>query len=683
MRLVTIIHAEHDRFVLWLPVLLGVGIGIYFALPFEPQIRALAGICALLALTTKFFWRRSIFARYLCVALLVVCVGAFRAEIRTQSVAAPILEKTLFFRELAGEISDIQIKEKGEKLILGNLQIDGLAPEETPVKASVSLREVTDGLNVGDRVSISAMLFPPPTPAMPQSYDFARSFYYEQLGAVGFSPKPPEILRKAQASGFEQELNALRLVLTQRILAPMSAENGWIAAAMMVGEQSGISKEVADTMREAGIYHIVSISGLHMSIAVMLMFVSARFLLSLYPPFALRFPVKKIAAIIGLVSAFAYLLLAGYPVPAVRSFIMVACVMLAILVDRNGISIFSLAWAGLLVLLWQPESLLGASFQLSFAATIAIVAFYERYSHILYKNEVGIAHKIWLYFLGIMLTSLVATLATTPLVIYHFNRFTLCGIAANMLMLPLASAWIMPCAVAAFLLMPFGAEYLPLLALDKGLSLMMVGARWIAEQPYASISLPPPTFWGILLCVFGGLWLTIWQKNWRLLGIPAAIIGMATIALHTPYDLLVSDDGTKVALRIEGDGKFMFIRGKETSFDGEMWLRSHGQETALTSKDMDEKLGICDKQKCTLTAYGKKIMVAKGNKEIEGICDGAPDIVISSSYLDRKAECARVPLLLDKAALINNGATGLRFVGDKTQIETSAQFRGVRPWVVK
>jgi competence protein ComEC len=675
----SVFQNEHDRLVLWLPVLLGVGIGLYFSLLNEPDIRFMAGISGIIFLLTVIFWRKTV-PRLFFIAVLFISFGMLRAEISTIFAKAPILQEEIFYRLTEGNIADIQIKEKGEKLILTNVQIDGLDVEETPKRISVSLKQQMDELSVGDRVQLNATLFPPPTPVMPQAYDFARMFYYEQLGAVGYTPKQPVILEKAETSNFEQWLNALRLSLTQRIISPMTSENGWIAAAMMVGEQSGVSKEVADAMRESGIYHVLSISGLHMSLAVMLVFFTVRFLLSLYPPFALRIPTKKIAALVALFSAFAYLLLAGYPVPAVRSFIMVAVVMLAILFDRSGISVFSLAWAAMIALLWQPESLLGASFQLSFAATLAILAFYERFSHVLYKGNIGFWHKIFLYFLGIMLTSLVATFATTPLVIYHFNRFTLWGVAANMLLLPLVSMWIMPAAVIAFLLMPFGLEYYPLIVLDYGISLMMRGARFFAELPYASMSLPSPSYAGLLLIVFGGLWLCIWQQKWRLLGIPLVIIGVSTIALYKPYDLLISSDASKVAMRLD-DGRFIFLRGKEDSFDGQVWLRANGQEKALSIEELDKKIGGCNKHKCTVTAYGKKIVVTKGKKEIEASCDGNPDIVISQNYLDENTICTNVTLVFDKAYLQKNGATALRFNNEATQIENSRQYRGDRPWV--
>lgn len=677
--LLTILQKEHDRFVLWVPVLFGLGIGIYYLLPYEPGIRVTAGACGLFALLTALFWNKGA-GRLIFMAFLLVSLGLLRAEVSTRFAAAPVLHEEIFFRPVHGNIDDVQIKEKGEKLILSNVKIDGIPPVETPKRVSVSLKNVEEGLNVGDKIELSATLFPPPTPVMPRAYDFARMFYYEQLGAVGYTPRQPVTLEKAKENGFKEWLNAKRLSLTERILAPMSPENGWVAAAMMVGEMSGVTRETADAMRESGIYHVLSISGLHMSLAAMLVFVAVRFLLSLYPPLALNMPVKKIAAAVALLSSFIYLLLAGYPVPAVRSFVMVAVVMLAILCDRSGISVFSLAWAAMVTLLWQPESLLGASFQLSFAATLAILAVYERYGSALYNSNAGFFGKIWTYFSGIMLTSLVATLATTPLVIYHFNRFTLWGIAANMLLLPLVSAWIMPAAVIALLLLPFGLEYYPLVALDHGISLMMRGARFFANLPYASIALPSPHFYGLLLFVFGGLWLCIWQQKWRLLGVPLAIIGFATIAIHKPYDLLISSDASKVAMRLE-DGRFVFLRGKEDSFDGQVWLRANGQERATPLGDLAG--ATCDKSKCIVSAYGKKIMVTKGKKNMEESCADKPDIVISSNYLGDIEDCSAVPLLIDSAYLEKNGATALRFNGGKTEVESSSEYRGSRPWVIK
>lgn len=670
------LSSERDRFTLWVPVLLGVGIGVYFALPEEPGWRLpLLITLAFFALT--FLARHDLGWRTVSIVAGLIALGVTVATWRTLAVAAPFINDEMYYREVQARIDDIREKEKGQKLILSHLVIQGLKPEETPHYISVTLREDMPALAVGDQLTLKATLFPPPLPAMPGSYDFARQFYYERIGAVGYAPKLPVIEEKGAASGFEEWLNHLRLSLAARIAAPMAAQNAPVAAALMVGEMSNVSKEVADAMRDAGLYHVLSISGLHMSLAAGLIFVSLRFLLCLYPPWALRLPVKKIAAGAGLLGAFVYLLLAGYPVPAIRSFVMVACVMLAVLFDRRGISLYSLAWAALLVLLFQPEALTGASFQLSFAATLGILAFYERYRHLLYEPGMSWRRRIWLYFIGLMTTSLVASLATTPLVIYHFNRFSLWGIAANMLMVPLATFWIMPAAVLAFLMMPLGLERLPLVWLDYGIGWMIAGSRWFAQLPYASVAIPPPSFAGLLLVVLGGLWLCLWQQRWRLLGLPLMLAGLATVALHQPYDLLVSDDGSHVALRLP-DGHFLFAKGKPDSFDAQVWLRYHGQDGGLLPKDRPE-LATCDDARCLYTLHGHSIAIGMRKRAKDNICEGRVDIAVSTEYLNDE-ECEHVSLLLDRWYLRNYGAVAVR-LANGIEVFNANDSRGRRPWV--
>lgn len=680
MSFIESLRAERDRLTLWVPVLLAIGIGGYFALPYQPEYWA-APAAIILSASLFLRSRRIVPLRLATLSLLIMAVGFAVADFRTQAVGAPVLSKTLYFRHLEGRIDDINLKPKGETLTLSQLAIEGVQEKTTPARVTVSLKQEAPELHIGDRIKIRAMLFPPPTPTMPRAYDFSRAFYFDRIGAVGFSPFAPEVIAPAKLDSFELWLNDLRLSLAQRIRAPMDGDSGPVAAAIMVGEQAGVSEEVKDAMRDAGLYHVLSISGLHMSLAVGLVYIAVRFLLSLYMPLALRLPVKKIAAVVGLLSALAYLLLAGYPVPAVRSFVMVACVMVAVLFDRRGISLYSLAWAATLILLLQPEALLGVSFQLSFAATMAIIALYERFSSHLYKPGQGVVHKLWLYFIGLMATSLAATLFTTPLVIYQFNRFTLWGIVANILMVPLASFWIMPAAVLVFLLLPFGLEGWAIAALESGIRLMIESSRWFAALPYAAFSLPSPTFWGMLLMVFGGLWLCLWRQRWRLIGIPAVILGLSTMLLHTPYDVWVSDDATKVMARLPS-GEYLMLRGTVKSFDAESWLKAEGRDTALLLKEMQGRPDApqCDKWRCVFDLHGKRILVAKKKDEAKSLCNEAADIVISSDWLD--GHCKNAPLLIDERFLKLRGAAALRVSDGAVEVETSSDFRGKRPWVV-
>ncbi len=668
--------AERDRFPLWMPVLLAIGIGIYFGLEAEPPQRMLYGLAAGMG-GLLLILRRRFLPRLVLMALFLVCVGAMVASVRTQMVAAPYLYNTIYFKEVTGRIDDIELRVDDQKIYLKNVSIESIKPATTPKRVSISLRKPAPELRVGDTVKTKAMLFPPPEPAMPGAYDFARAFYFEQLGAVGYTPHAVEVIEPVAVNSWLEKLNVMRLEVGARIRAAMSTENGAVASALMVGEMAGVPEELRDSMRDSGLYHVLSISGLHMSLAVGVLYVTLRFLLSLYMPLAIRLPTKKIAAACGLIGAFCYLLLAGYPVPAIRSFIMVACVMVAVLVDRRGISLFSLAWAAMLILLFQPEALVGSSFQLSFAATMAIVVLYERYGNLLYQPEISWLRKLRVYFIGLMLTSLVATLATTPLVIYQFNRVTLWGVGANMLMMPLASLWIMPMAVVSLLVMPLGLEQWPLKALEQGIAMMIDISRWFAALPYAAFNTPPLTHWGFLMFVFGGLWFCVWERRWRLLGLPLMVASLATIALYQPYDLVVNDDGNRAMLR-RPDGQFIFLRGKPDSFESEIWLKASGADKALTLADVkDDPDYQCNKERCVVKAYGRTIVMSL-RKNIPGLCDGAPDMVITESYL-KDESCSHVTWRIDKRFLRANGSAAFR-LDDGVHAYVASKGRGARPW---
>lgn len=673
-----LLSSERDRFILWLPVLLGIGIGWYFALEAEPDVWLLAsitGTCAvLLLLLRKTYW-----LRLMVIALLAVSFGLLLPSLRTHAVSAPYLYSTQYFKEVTGRIDQIAIREADQKIYIGGITIEGIKPETTPARVSIALRKPAPHLRVGDEIKVQAMLFPPPQPAMPGAFDFGRKFYFEKLGGVGYTPYIPEVTKPAEINNFSEWLTDLRLRTAARIRSVMEPDSGAVAAAIMVGDQASVSSEVRDAMRDSGLYHVLSISGLHMTLAVGVLYVALRFLFSLYMPLAVRWPIKKIAAGLGLLGAFCYLLLAGYPVPAVRSFIMVACVMLAILVDRRGITVFSLAWAALIILLIWPESLVGASFQLSFAATLAIVVLYERYGRALQHSNYGWFRTLRLYFLGLMATSLVATLATTPLTIHLFNRMTIWGLGANMLMMPLASFWIMPAAVLSFIAMPFGLERWPLELLELGIGWMIDVSRWFAALPYAGIMLPPLTQWGMLLVVFGGLWLCLWEKRWKWLGVPMMLIGMSSIALFEPYDLVVNREGKRIMARMP-DGQFVFLRGEVDSFESELWLQSMGLDSALSLKDIKDHpfAAECNKNRCHIDMYGTQVAAAI-RKEAPDLCDQPADIAIYERYLGDR-QCENVPLKLDKKFLRANGAAALRLHGDTPQLDVVATSRGGRPW---
>lgn len=719
-----LLSAERPRLPLWIPVCIGLGIALYFVqsmpTPLWPYLVAVC-VAALCAWGTRS--RELLFL--LSMAALTLLLGAAAASFRLQQVEAPVLQEPVYFKMVEGTIEDIQPQEKKVRLILRDPVVETLEPAHTPARLSISLKApapVGGGLGrghtcakdkdcaanaphlasplmgevrIGQRVRLPAMLFPPPSPAMPGAYDFARMFYFQKLGAVGFSPRQPSPSPVGGGPGWGQTcsasrecpppnlppngggMTALRLSISNHLVAIMGEESGAIASALMVGEQSRVSEEVADSMRASGIYHILSISGLHMTLATGIIFFTTRLLLTAIPYTALRWPTKKLAAIAGLLGGFAYLMLAGAPVPAVRSYIMVACVLGAVLVDRKGISMYSLSWAATLILLFMPESLFTASFQLTFAATMAIVSLYERWGHVLFHANAPLVKRCFLYFFGLILTSLAASLYTSPLAITHFNRMAIYGILANMLIVPLSSFWIMPLAMLALLAMPFGwdAPFLHLLKL--GFEWMMAMSRFVAHFPYANIALPSPTHLGFVLVIIGGLWLALWASRLRYAGLALLVAGLATIAQFRPYDMIISDDAKRVAYRSES-GRWAMLRGDVDSFEAEIWLRMQGAETMLSRKQALKTMPelACDKTTCHVERGATSAVVSIRKDAKADLCKSGADIVVSPGRLD----CDDISHVIDRSFVEKHGAVALRFGQGMVEVDTTHQNRGQWPW---
>ncbi|MSO70783.1 MAG: ComEC/Rec2 family competence protein [Alphaproteobacteria bacterium] len=369
----------------------------------------------------------------------------------------------------------------------------------------------------------------------------------------------------------------MRQVIYQRVTAALPGEDGALAAALMMGERGAMPKELITAMRDSGLQHLLSISGLHIGLIVGLVFFALRALLALVPAVALRFPIKKWAAGAATLAGFAYLLLSGSEVPAERAFLMTGIVLFGVFVDRIALSIGLLAWAAIGVLLLEPEALLGASFQLSFAAMLALIAAYE---------AIGPRLKLWLktlpgptklslYVASMVVSSLVAGLSTGIIGLFHFNRIAVYGLAANAVAIPATSLWVMPWIIATFLLMPFGLEEYGLLPMSYGLDLINACARAVAAWPGATHLVPALDSWPLPLAALGLVWLCLWKRPWRLLGVPV-IAGAVFLGLRAPPpDVLVSDDGGLVAVRAVGGG-LLFSTTRSHGFDRLVWLERDG-----------------------------------------------------------------------------------------------------------
>ncbi len=678
----SILSHERTRLILWAPVLIGVGIGWYFGLLREPRPSvgpAAFLLCSALAVALR---RKPVWPLALAAAL--VALGFAAAQLRTHSMQAPLLQEEIKFRHVSGKIDFIDMQDGGKsRLSLDAPVIEDIAPERTPGRIRIALRKHDPALRIGDRVALTATLYPLPAPVAPGAYDFAQSLFFEGYGATGYATSAIDVTEAAPKRSWQEALTQWRLSMASQMLARMQAPAGAVAAALTVGEQNAVPEEVNEVMRDSGLYHILSISGLHLALASGIVFFAVRLLLSLHMGLALRLPVKKIAAVVALLSALFYLLMAGAPVPAQRSFIMVAFVFLAVLFDRKGISIYTLAWAGTFLLLFKPDALVGASFQMSFAATLAIVALYERGAGAWRGRSGSIFRRCAFYVLAVMLTSLAATLATAPLVIYHFSRLQWWGVVSNLLVEPLTAFWIMPGVVLTFLLWPLGLEGAGFWVMETGIRLMLACAEVIARLPYASVLVPSMGKAGLLLCVLGMLWLTLWRTRMHLLGLPLLLIGLSCSLLHIPPDMLVADDLQRVIARGE-NGQYAMLKGTERSFTTRAWLTHLAQEKTEKLPLTGAVQAACEDDVCHYRARGKHIMLITHWRSAKVACAEAEssqvDAVIALFWL-RRDECARTPLRIDRYRLEKYGSYALYLRDGKIRTEDVALLRGKRPWV--
>ncbi len=447
------LDAERGRWMLWLPVALGLGIAVYFELPSEPALwvgPALAAVATALAVLSP----AGSLARALAIGAVATSTGLGLVAWRTASLAAPTLSRPLFSLNVEGRVSDIQRLPDGVRVVLEGVRLRGNGvppPEMMPAKVRVTLNRGAPPLTIGDRLLVLANLSPPAGPASPGAFDFQRVAWYQQLGAVGYALAPATVIERGKPDGFVRTLDALRTDLAARILKVLPGPAGGVVASLLVGEQTAVDKDVAQAMRDSGLAHILSISGLHIVFVVGLVMGIVRYGIALAPALALRIDTKKVAAVLALMAALFYTALAGAPVPAQRACAMAAFALLAILLDRTALSLRLVAWSAVIVLLIAPESLTGASFQMSFAAVVALIAGWESAAPLRRRlhERAELSHHRWAWRIGAaiaasLLTTLIASVATGAFAAYHFNRLSLLGVVANLLGVPLTGFWIMP-----------------------------------------------------------------------------------------------------------------------------------------------------------------------------------------------------------------------------------------------
>ena len=670
--------AERERWPLWSPVLFGAGVVLYFGLPAQPP-HWVGPSCVALALAGLLWVCRRPEMRPILLCLLLVSGGFMAAGIRTMAVAAPILERAFGPATVSGRVIAVEDLATGPRVLLDRTHLSGIPADETPARVRLRLHRGSE-VAIGARIAVLARLDSPPEPSAPGAYDFRMQAWFAGIGGVGFALGKPRALEADASDGLLDKamtgLTALRRDIGARIRAVLPGDVGAVAVALIVGERSAIGPDTMEAIRLSGLAHLLSISGLHMGLVAGTIFFAIRALLALSETMALRHPIKKYAAIAAMLGASLYLALSGATVPTQRSYMMTMLVLTAVLLDREAISMRLVAWAAMIILCIAPESLLGPSFQMSFAAVVALVALYEgvRLRH-LFGIGAGFSW-LWrglLYLAGVGLTTLVAGAATSLYGMHHFGELAHYSVLANLVAVPLCGIWIMPWAVISSVLMPVGLEHLGLVPMGWGVDAVLWVARTVAGWPGASTQMPLMSGWGIVAVTLGGLWLCLWRFRWRYAGLGGIAIGVLSAFAVPRPDLLIAGSGKLIGLRVDGATLAVSTLRSER-YAAEMWMREMGL-TKIEPWTTASANAACDSMGCVLKHKNRTIAVAFVATALADDC-AAADVVISLE--PTRHSCPSARLLIDRFDIWRNGAHAIWL--DDLSFMTVRQRAGNWPW---
>ncbi|OYU40479.1 MAG: competence protein [Pseudorhodobacter sp. PARRP1] len=653
----------------WVPVFLGCGIGLWFTLPFEPEWPLYAAcLGAVLALAALHRWGPELWHPVIVVVGCVL-VGMLAAGLRAHLVTAPMLEGR-YYGAVQGRV--INIDRSGSdalRITLDRVVLQDVPPAQTPLNVRISLHGQDVRFDPGQIVLLTAYLAAPDGPAEPGGFDFRRMAYFQQLGAVGYSRSP--VLLWAEAAPGTQYINRLRSDLTRAMLAAVPSEAGAFATGAMTGDRSAISLDTVQALRDSNLAHLLAISGMNMAFITAFVFALVRYGLALIPPVALRVHTKKVAAVAAFAVALFYLLLSGANVATVRAFLMV-CVMLgAVLCDRRGLSMRSVALAAVVLLLLQPESLLEPGFQLSFAATVVLIAGFGALDRQILRERL----PRWLMpVFTLVLTSVLAGAATAPFAAATFNRFTDYGLLANVLTVPMMTLLMAAGAMAA-LLAPLGLSGPALWVMEQAGRWILFIAHWVAGLEGAVTPIVQPGPWVIPLVTLAGAWAILWHGRVRWVAVGPALVALVLWVVPDRPVLLISGDGALVGLMGEGGRALSAARG--AGFAAESWLQDDGDLALQT--EAYARAGFTGPKGARGFVIGDWRGVALTGKAASAALPEAcrtADLVVMPAALAPVRPTPAGCVIIDRAMLDQTGALALSPQGERLLISpTRAALR--------
>lgn len=657
----------------WAPVCLSLGIGGYFALRIEPGTTFLLAVGSFAAVLALAAMRRRDLFRMPLIAAALVLAGLVLAATRAHLVAAPVLPFR-YYGPVEGRVVGIDRSFSDQmRLTLDRVALADVAPERTPERVRVALHgpQGFTELRPGLTVILTAHLSPPEGPVEPGGFDFQRLAWFSRLGAVGYT-RTPALALHAEEGGLALAAFRLRHTLSQAIQAAIPGQPGAFAAALMTGDRSGVTRATNDALRASNLSHLIAISGLHMGLLVGFVFATCRYGIALVPALALRLDTRKVAAVVALFAAVFYLILAGPSVATRRAFIMAAVMLVAVLADRRAVSLRSVAIAALLVLVIEPESLVEPGFQMSFGATLALVAAFGPWGRIQPRLP-----RLLRPVAMLVLSSMVAGIATAPIAAAHFNRIAEYGLIANLLAVPLMGSLVMPAGVIAAVLALVGLAAPALWVMGQGTAAILAVAQRVAGLDGAVLSVPAPPSGVLALLAFGGIVALVVRSAWpRGIGVLLAVAALALWAGAERPLLLVAGDGALIG--VMGPEGRVLSKPKGAGFVAQSWLEDDGD--GATQEEASAREGI-SRAKGDITAAIPGLVVRHftgkdAQSRALAACDRGTLILIDKNWSGPVPEC----LLYDARRLKATGALAFYPGIDGLRIVTARELAGERLW---
>ena len=675
-----IADAGPGRLLPWLPVAFGCGIAVYFTAEREPQWWA--GIAlTVVCIAAVYLARGRPVAFPIALTLTAIAAGFSAATLKSLHVAHPILAFPAGNVEIAGFVEVREERERSDRIVVRALKLEGARIEQKPDRVRVSVRKGT-APPVGSYVTFRARLNPPLASLRPGGYDFARDLYFQRIGAVGFVLGAIRPAEAPAAPGFwlryAAAVEGVRDAINARIRAVVPGDRGAIASALITGKRDAISAPVNEAMYVSSLAHVLSISGYHMAIVAGVVFFVIRAGLALASAFASRYPIKKWAAFAALGAAALYLVISGAEVATQRAFIMTAIVLVGVMADRAALTLRTLAVAAFAVLIIAPQAVVHPSFQMSFAATLALIAAYERSLHWQADASTSLRARIALWggreIMALVLASLVAGLATTPYAAFHFHRIAPYGVIANLIAMPIVSIWVMPSGLLALIAIPFGFDGMLWRLMGEGIGWMIAVAVWVASLPGAVGRMSAFGIGPLLISTAGLAVLCLLRSPLRWCG--AALIALAAmLAIRAPLpDVLIATDGQALAVR-GADGRLAIHRIGSDAFTVREWLAADGDASLPADPALREGFK-CDASGCIARlGSGQEVAFVLAPDGFEEDCGRAALVVTPR---EAPPQCGTT--VVDRKVSRASGAIALKRDGERWDMSVARPPGQDRPW---